>query len=105
LRQLHSDWQGKLRTKEAEEEEEEGEEEKFVFVVRILDLELSRIMKSSCFSSRVWLSRGVNRQLCFATATQRLTRQEEEEEVTRTAGGGGRWGIAEAKAGKNYLQP
>jgi hypothetical protein len=54
------------------------------------------------------LSKGVNRQLCFATATQRLTRQEEEEEeeeVTRTAGGGGRWGIAEAKASNNYLQP
>jgi hypothetical protein len=36
-----------------EEEEEEEEEEKFVLVLRILALELTRIMKSSCFSSRV----------------------------------------------------
>ncbi len=64
-------------------EEEEEEEEKFVLVLRILALELTRIMKSSRFSCHLWLSRVVNRQFGCATASQWLTRQAENKRSWR----------------------
>ncbi len=64
-------------------EEEEEEEEKFVLVLRVLALELTRIMKSCRFFCHLWLSRVVNRQFGFATASQRLTRQAENKRSWR----------------------